>query len=281
MVPYIVPMLPTRPTPSTSHGFALMSLKLQPFMCSARAAMPIIPIPRPVCMKVSLRYSRSNGGMPPSSRVSRLKIKLMPKRVAPKMPAPYSMRCRKSPCATGLYAACWYPRRNACWNLETLCDVDTVGFAGRKKCDCCFSGVLWNARIARVCGAFGDACRNVAVMAKGLRKRDAMMCVCLCDVVVDGEVEGGAMIYVTSRTGNDVLRGGKREKCQAALTPRHVHAICSSTRSCICHFTVMMKEPIRATCCMHFSELYFGMAHLTCKKALEAVVQTNGDGNTA
>lgn len=69
----------------------------------------------------------------------------------------------------------------------------------------------------RVCGDFGDACRNVAVMAKGLRKRDAMMCVCLCDVVVDGEVEGGAMIYVT---GNDVLRGGKREKCQAALTPR-------------------------------------------------------------
>lgn len=86
MVPYIVPMLPTRPTPSTSHGFALMSLKLHPFMCSARAAIPIIPIPRPVCMKVSLRYSRSNGGMPPSSRVSRLKMKLIPSNVAPKMP---------------------------------------------------------------------------------------------------------------------------------------------------------------------------------------------------
>jgi hypothetical protein len=47
----------------------------------------------------------------------------------------------------------------------------------------------------RVCGDFGDACRSVAVMANGLRKRDAMVSVCLCDVVVDGKVAGGAMIY--------------------------------------------------------------------------------------
>lgn len=36
----------------------------------------MIPIPRPVCKKVSFRYERSNGGMPPSSLVSRLKTRL-------------------------------------------------------------------------------------------------------------------------------------------------------------------------------------------------------------
>lgn len=177
MVPYMVPMLPTRPTPSTSHGFAAMSLKLHPLMCRERAAMPMIPIPRPVCMKVSLRYARSKGGMPPSSRVSRLKIKLMPSSVAPKMPAPYRRRWRKSPCATGLYAACWYPRRKDARNLATLCAVDIDGAfgLGLKKCGCCFSGVLWNARTVIEGDDLGAACRSVAVMAKGLRKRNAML----------------------------------------------------------------------------------------------------------
>lgn len=55
MVPYIVPMLAARPTPMTSHGLAAMSLKDQPFMCMARAAIPMMPTPRPVCMNVSLR----------------------------------------------------------------------------------------------------------------------------------------------------------------------------------------------------------------------------------
>src|SRR5256885_2223550 len=31
------------------------------------AVRPMMPIPRPVCRKVLLRYSRSKGGMPPSS----------------------------------------------------------------------------------------------------------------------------------------------------------------------------------------------------------------------
>jgi hypothetical protein len=56
------------------------------------------------------------------------------------------------------------------------------------------SGVLWKARNVRVCD-FGEACRSVAVMANGLRKRDAMIRVCLCSAVVVGEAEGGTMIY--------------------------------------------------------------------------------------
>jgi hypothetical protein len=179
----MVPMLPTRPTPSTSHGFAPINRKLHPFMCSARAAIPIMPTPNPVCIKVSLRYARSKGGMPPSSRVSRLKTKLMPKSVAPKIPAPYINRCRKSPCATGLYAACWYERRKVWRNLETCCDVELEGVFAEKKCGCCLSGVLWKARKVIVCDDFGAACLSVAVMANGLRRRNAIMCAAIEGVV--------------------------------------------------------------------------------------------------
>ena len=34
---------------------------------------------------------------------------------------------------------------------------------------------LEDSRIVSDCGAFGDACRNVAVMANGLRRSDAML----------------------------------------------------------------------------------------------------------
>ncbi|KAG7152872.1 hypothetical protein HYQ46_004017 [Verticillium longisporum] len=41
----------------------------------------MMPTPRPVCRKVLLRYSRSKGGMPPSSLISRLKTALIATRV--------------------------------------------------------------------------------------------------------------------------------------------------------------------------------------------------------
>lgn len=101
------PIEPTKPTPITNHGFAVINLYDHPLLCSALAAIAMMPIPRPVCMKVSFKYLcregqsmtsvepsdlstylRSKGGMPPSSLVSRLNIILIAKSVPPKMPAP-------------------------------------------------------------------------------------------------------------------------------------------------------------------------------------------------
>lgn len=70
------------------QGFMLISLMLHPFECSALAATPMMPRPKPVCMNVSLRYCRSKAGIPPSSRVSRLKSKLVAKIVPPTMAPP-------------------------------------------------------------------------------------------------------------------------------------------------------------------------------------------------
>ena len=87
-VPYMVPMLAARPTPSTTQGFVVINLTLHPLRCSACAVMPMMPIPKPVCIKVWLRYSRSKGGMPPSSLVSRLKTRFVARTVPPTMAAP-------------------------------------------------------------------------------------------------------------------------------------------------------------------------------------------------
>ena len=84
----MVPMLAARPHPSTSQGFAVINLTLHPLLCSACAVMPMMPMPKPVCMNVSLRNCRSKGGMPPSSLVSRLKTRFVARTVPPTMAAP-------------------------------------------------------------------------------------------------------------------------------------------------------------------------------------------------
>jgi hypothetical protein len=45
---------------------------------------------------------------------------------------------------------------------------------------------LWKARNVMVCDDLGAACLTVAVMAKGLRSRNAMV----CDAIVGGLVKG-------------------------------------------------------------------------------------------
>ena len=58
-VPYIVPILAASPTPMTTQGFVVISLYDHPLRCKALAATPMMPTPRPVCIKVSFRNSRS------------------------------------------------------------------------------------------------------------------------------------------------------------------------------------------------------------------------------
>lgn len=87
-VPYMVPMLAARPHPSTTQGFVVINLTLHPLRCSACAATPMMPIPKPVCKKVWLRYSRSKVGIPPSSLVSRLKTRFVARIVPPTIAAP-------------------------------------------------------------------------------------------------------------------------------------------------------------------------------------------------
>jgi hypothetical protein len=97
-------MLRARPPIMTTHGLVAMSLYVKPLWNIALAERPIMPTPRPVCMKVSFKYARSNGGIPPSSRVSRLNIRLIARSVPPKRPPPIRTFCIKLPltgCAIG------------------------------------------------------------------------------------------------------------------------------------------------------------------------------------
>ena len=56
-----------------------------------------------------------------------------------------------------------------------FCDLESVGAVlGVKKFDCCLSGVLWKARIVMDCAGL-EACRSVAVMAKGRRSMNAII----------------------------------------------------------------------------------------------------------
>lgn len=71
MAPIIVPMEPTRLTPSTTHGFADINLTANPDLKRDRAARAVRPSPTPVYWKLELRYDLSAGER--ESRVSRLK----------------------------------------------------------------------------------------------------------------------------------------------------------------------------------------------------------------
>ena len=55
MAPIIVPMDPTKLTPSTTHGFADISLTAKPDLKRDRAAMAVRPRPTPVYWKLELR----------------------------------------------------------------------------------------------------------------------------------------------------------------------------------------------------------------------------------
>lgn len=83
LVPIIVPILTASPPIITTHGFVAISLYVNPLWNIALAESPMIPIPSPVCINVSFKYSRSNGGIPPSSLVSRLRTKFEIKTVPP------------------------------------------------------------------------------------------------------------------------------------------------------------------------------------------------------
>ena len=71
MVPIMVPMLPARLTPRTTHGFVAMRRKAKPDLKSDRAARAVTARPPPAYMKLSWRYDCSAGERP--SLVSRLK----------------------------------------------------------------------------------------------------------------------------------------------------------------------------------------------------------------
>lgn len=74
-------MLNPSPPIMTIHGLVAIIRYIKPLWNIVLAVRPMIPIPRPVCMKVSFRYALSYGGIPPSSRVSRLKITFIAIRV--------------------------------------------------------------------------------------------------------------------------------------------------------------------------------------------------------
>ena len=71
MAPIIVPIEPTRLTPSTTHGFADMTRNVKPFLNMARAARAVIARPPPVYWNASCKYDRSAAER--ASRVSRLR----------------------------------------------------------------------------------------------------------------------------------------------------------------------------------------------------------------
>ena len=76
MAPIIVPIEPTRLTPSTNHGFAAMMRKVKPFRNMALAARAVMASPPPVYWKLSCRYDCSAAERP--SRVSRLRNAFTP-----------------------------------------------------------------------------------------------------------------------------------------------------------------------------------------------------------
>lgn len=56
-----------------------------------------------------------------------------------------------------------------------FCDLESEGAVlGVKKFGCCLSGVLWKARMVMDCAGL-EACRSVAVMAKGRRSMNAIV----------------------------------------------------------------------------------------------------------
>ena len=59
MVPIIVPMLPTRLTPRTTHGFVAIRRNAKPDLNSDRAARAVTARPPPAYMKLSWRYDCS------------------------------------------------------------------------------------------------------------------------------------------------------------------------------------------------------------------------------
>jgi hypothetical protein len=80
--------------------------------------------------------------------------------------------------------------------------VVRVGAFDLKKCGCCFSGVLWKAR-TESCDVLVADCLMVAGMAKGRRKRNAMV------MIVSGMVcapSGGSRVF------DDVPDRGRRQK---------------------------------------------------------------------
>lgn len=82
--------------------------------------------------------------------------------------------------------------------------VVSVGAFDLKKCGCCLSGVLWKAR-TESCDVLVTDCLMVAGMAKGRRKRNAMVVVVICDGGAQRRRFGG--IY-----GDDVPDRGIRQK---------------------------------------------------------------------
>ena len=76
IAPIMVPMEPTKLTPSTTHGFADMMRKVNPFLNMVRATKAVIASPPPVYWKLSCRYDRSAGES--ASRVSRLRNAFTP-----------------------------------------------------------------------------------------------------------------------------------------------------------------------------------------------------------
>ena len=90
--------------------------------------------------------------------------------------------------------------------------VVRVGAFDLKKCGCCFSGVLWKAR-TESCDVLVTDCLMVAGMAKGRRKRNAMVVVVMCEGGRSAaEVRGYLMM--TSR----IVESARN--CQSFLTPR-------------------------------------------------------------
>lgn len=144
---------------------------MKPLWNIALAESPMMPIPKPVCIKVSFRYARSNGGMPPSSRVSRLNI-IFDTRIVPPIAAAAttSLGPRVLPEAAGAVAYAL-----DCRNTFLAFERAVMGLVVREEKKLAVGRLWWKALAGVDLNAVFENAPTVEVSRKGCRNVKAIM----------------------------------------------------------------------------------------------------------